>query len=122
MDGGDVTNENEPEIVTVASNMAKLYAEHLRVQAVISEHTKYDKDIKRRLLLAAGHDPDDKTPPSVRAVDADGRAVFEIAVTYKRGIDLERLKTMHPAAYADCERDSPVRSLKPPTLKAPRPE
>jgi hypothetical protein len=122
MDGGDVTNENEPEIVTVASNMAQLYADQMEAKAIISEWTKHEKELRKRLLLAAGHDPDDKAPPSVRAVDGDGRAVFDIEVTYKIGLDTKRLKTHHPAAYADCERKIMARELKLPVIKAPRPE
>jgi hypothetical protein len=115
-------NETEPEIVTVASNMVTMYADLMKAKAVISEWSKHVKDIKKRLLLAAGHDPDDKAPPSVRAVDGDGRPVFDIEVTRKRGLDVDRLKKMYPAAYADCEKDSVVKTLKPPVIKAPRPE
>lgn len=104
---------DEPETVAVGQDVAALYRERTEAAAAVAAWTKRHKELTAELYDALGYDAEDTRPPSLSAVDAAGVPLFTVAVTYRRDIDKEYLKTRHPAAWAEAERDIPVKSVKP---------
>ncbi|MFH8405485.1 hypothetical protein ACH4FX_12030 [Streptomyces sp. NPDC018019] len=108
-----MTEENRPAAVTVGEDVVALYEEVRAAAEAKSRWAKHEKALKAQLLDALGYDPEDTRPASSLALGPDGTPAFEVAVTYRRGLDGEYLKTRYPAVYAECERDTPVKSVRP---------
>lgn len=101
------------EPVKISDDVAKLYEEVRAAGVARLKWERYEKKVKADLLAALGYDPDDDKPESLSAVDAAGAPLFEVEVTYRKGFSKTRLATHYPAAYADCETKTPVKTIKP---------
>lgn len=101
------------EPVKVSGDIAKLYVEVKAASAARLKWEAYEKKVKADLLAALGYDPDDDKPASLSAVDAAGAPLFKVDVTYRDGFDKKRLATHYPAAFADCETKTPVKTIRP---------
>lgn len=99
--------------VEVGDDIAKLYEEVKAAGAARLKWETYEKKVKGDLLKALGYDPDDDKPESLSAVDAAGAPLFEVDVTYRKGFNKKRLATHYPAAFADCELLTPVKTIRP---------
>lgn len=92
--------------------IAKLYEEVRAAGAARLKWEKYEKKVKADLLEALGYDPDDDKPQSASVADAAGAPLFEVDVTYRKGFDKKRLSTHYPAAFADCETTTAVKTIR----------
>lgn len=99
--------------VKVGDDIAKLYEEVRAAGAARLKWETYEKKVKADLLKALGYDPDDDKPESLSAVDAAGAPLFKVDVAYRDGFDKKRLRSHYPAAYADCETKTPVKTIRP---------
>ncbi|MFJ4828471.1 hypothetical protein ACIP79_00800 [Streptomyces sp. NPDC088747] len=99
--------------VEVGDDIAKLYEEVKAASAARLKWETYEKKMKADLLKALGYDPDDDKPKSASVVDAAGAPLFEVDVTFRKGFDKSRLATHYPAAFADCETKTPVKTIRP---------
>lgn len=101
--------------VEVGDDVAKLYEEVRAASAARRKWETYEKKVKADLLNLLGYDPDDDKPETKLATDAAGAPLFKVDVTYRDGFDKGRLKTLYPAAFADCETKTPVKTIRPVT-------
>lgn len=104
---------SDPTPVTVNDSLAKRYAELAAAQEAAASWAKHAKGLKASILEDLGYDPDDDKPPSRAAVDAEGRTLFAVEVTYRKGFDREGLSLKYPAVFAEFETLTPVKSIKP---------
>lgn len=108
-----MAQDETPSPVTVGEDMVALYEEVRAAADAKSQWTRHHEKLKARLLDALGYGPEDARPASSVALGSDGVPAFEVSVTYRRGLDSEYLRTRYPAVYAECERDTPVKSVRP---------
>lgn len=99
--------------VKVTDDIAKLYEEVRAASAARRKWETYEKKVKADLLTALGYDPDDDKPVTKLATDAAGAPLFKVDVTYRKDFDRDRLKTLYPAAFADCETTTAVKTIRP---------
>ncbi|MCX4912878.1 hypothetical protein [Streptomyces sp. NBC_00687] len=97
----------------VDDDIAKLYEEVRAASAARLKWETYEKKVKADLLERLGYDPDDDKPEPTVATDAAGAPLFKVDVTYRDGFDKKRLRTHYPAAFADCETKTPVKTIRP---------
>lgn len=96
----------------VSLALAADYAAYESVKGAKSALDKQEKALKARIYEALGYADDDTKPPELIAVNSDGEPVFQVKVSYRKGLDVKYLKETHPDIYAECEKNSPVRSIK----------
>lgn len=97
----------------VGDDIAKLYEEVRAASAARLKWETYEKKVKADLLKAIGYDPDDDKPAPTVATDTAGAPLFQVDVTYRDGFDKKRLRTHYPAAFADCETKTAVKTIRP---------
>lgn len=108
----DTAAMSEP--TRIGADVVKLYEELRAASAARRQWERHEEALKDQILKATGYDPDDPRPASRAALGPDGRPVFEVVVTYRKGFDKDRLRTHYPAIFAECELLAPVKSIKPP--------
>ncbi|MFF0183487.1 hypothetical protein [Streptomyces sp. NPDC005244] len=101
--------------VEVSDDIAKLYEEVRAASAARLKWETYEKKVKADLLARLGYDPDDDKPVPKVATDTAGAPLFKVDVTFRDGFDKKRLRTHYPAAFADCETKTAVKTIRPVT-------
>lgn len=100
--------------VKVGAETARLYQEMRDAAQAAAAWTKRYEELKAALLAASGYDGEDKRPPSRIACGPGGLPLFEVAVSYRKGLDTKGLAAAHPAIYAQFETSTAVKSIKAP--------
>jgi hypothetical protein len=83
---------------------AELAERYAVAKASKARWTAEEKDVKVKLLLALGYDPDDPKPQPCEFIDANGEQVCEVTVGERRDLDRAYLRFTHPDVYAESER------------------
>lgn len=99
--------------VEVSDDIAKLYEEVRAAGAARLKWETYEKKVKADLLSALGYSADDEKPEAKTATDAAGAPLFKVDVTYRKGFDKKRFETHYPAAFADCETTTAIKTIRP---------
>ncbi|AZM51826.1 hypothetical protein DMA15_03845 [Streptomyces sp. WAC 01529] len=105
----------DPIPVDVDDRLAARFAELQSAKESAAKWNAYAKSLTASILEELGYDPGDDKPPSRVAHDADGKPLFAVEVSYRKGFDKGSLATKYPAVYAEFETLTPVKSLKPAT-------
>lgn len=98
--------------VTVSDHTARLFEERAAATAARIKWEKYEKDLTAKIHEALGYGDEEKSESRV-AVDAAGVPLFKVDVTPRKSLDKKRLASHYPAALADCEVTTYVKTIKP---------
>jgi hypothetical protein len=96
------------------NEVAALYASYTSVRSAKSRLEKQEKELREKLLLAAGYTTDDPKPPDASVQGYDGSPMYQVKVSYRKGLDTAYFKDKYPEIYAECEKVSPVKQIKAP--------
>ena len=97
----------------VSDEVAALWEKYRAASVAKSHFTKQEKEIKAELCEKLGYDPDDPKPQPVNACTRDGEPLFEVKIGYRTSPDIRYIKDNYPHIYAEAERRTPSKSIKP---------
>jgi hypothetical protein len=100
------------DAVPVTREIVDLFEEYDTARSAVSRWQAHERALKQQILEALGYAEGDQRPAPVTATTPTGRPLFEVRVSYRKGLDLRHLQDRHPEAYAACEKTSPVRTIK----------
>lgn len=97
----------------VSDEIAALYEKYRAASVAKSHFTKQEREIKAELCEALGYDPEDPKPQPFQACNGGGEPLFEVKIGYRTTPDTQYIKNNYPHIYAEAERRTPSKSIKP---------
>ena len=108
-----MSKDEKPEEIVVPSSIAQWYEDWTEARQARLRWEAREDWLKGK-ILGFLYDEDDPKPHSVRAVTPNDQAVFDVAVSPRRGLDHKYFRATYPNIYAECEKSSFVKVIKEP--------
>ncbi|WP_055566034.1 hypothetical protein [Streptomyces atriruber] len=102
----------DPIPVDVDDRLALRFAELQSAKESAAKWSAYVRSLTASILEELGYEADDDRPPSRVAHGADGKPLFAVEVTYRKGFDKKGLEVKYPAVFAEFENLGPVKSIR----------